>query len=246
MASALRSAFQRSLLQTSKQCSRSISRTTPALSDKLFVHRNTDYNNPDTPFEFTEENLKRAKAIINNYPVGHEAAGSIPLLDLVQRQLGWVPLSGMHYVAKMLNMSEMRVYEVCTFYTMFNREPVGKYHIQICTTTPCMLCDSDAIMDTIKSTLNIEVGGTTKDNLFTLSEVECLGACVNAPMVQINDFYYEDLTSKDMVEILDDLKAGRVPKPGPRNGRFSCEPAGGLTSLTTPPKEPGFMLQEGL
>jgi len=233
-------------MQVSKQCSRSISRTTPALSDKLFVHRNTDYNNPDTPFEFTDENLKRAKAIINLYPVGHEAAASIPLLDLVQRQLGWVPLSGMNYVAKMLNMSEMRVYEVCTFYTMFNREPVGKYHIQICTTTPCMLCDSDAIMDTIKSELNIEVGGTTKDNLFTLSEVECLGACVNAPMVQINDFYYEDLTVKDMKEILDDLKAGRVPKPGPRSGRFSCEPAGGLTSLTTPPKGPGFKVQEGL
>jgi len=230
----------------SKQFQRTLTRTAPAFSDKLFVHRDTPENNPNTPFEFTEENLKRAKAIIANYPEGHQAAATIPLLDLVQRQLGWVPLTGMNYVAKMLDMSEMRVYEVCTFYTMYNREPMGKYHIQICTTTPCMLCDSDGIMDTIRDTLGIEVGGTTKDKLFTLSEVECLGACVNAPMVQINDFYYEDLTPKDMVEILDDLKAGRVPKPGPRSGRFSCEPAGGLTSLTSPPPPPGFKLQDAL
>jgi len=250
MASVFRSSLQRLAIQaTRRQCqqhTRNLSRTTSLLSDKLFVHRDTDDNNPSTPFEFTEENLKRAKAIIANYPVGHEAAASIPLLDLVQRQLGWVPLSGMNYVAKMLNMSEMRVYEVCTFYTMFNREPMGKYHIQICTTTPCMLCNSDAIMETIQNKLNIDVGGTTPDKLFTLSEVECLGACVNAPMVQINDTYYEDLTSKDMADILDDLKAGRVPKPGPRSGRFSCEPAGGLTSLNTPPKGPGFQLQESL
>jgi len=250
MASVFRSSLQRLAIQaTRRQCqqhTRNLSRTTSLLSDKLFVHRDTDDNNPSTPFEFTEENLKRAKAIIANYPVGHEAAASIPLLDLVQRQLGWVPLSGMNYVAKMLNMSEMRVYEVCTFYTMFNREPMGKYHIQICTTTPCMLCNSDAIMETIQNKLGIHVGGTTPDKLFTLSEVECLGACVNAPMVQINDTYYEDLTSKDMADILDDLKAGRVPKPGPRSGRFSCEPAGGLTSLNTPPKGPGFQLQESL
>jgi len=253
MASVFRSSLQRLAIQaTRRQCqppqqlTRNLSRTTSLLSDKLFVHRDTDDNNPSTPFEFTEENLKRAKAIIANYPVGHEAAASIPLLDLVQRQLGWVPLTGMNYVAKMLNMSEMRVYEVCTFYTMFNREPMGKYHIQICTTTPCMLCNSDAIMETIQTKLGIHVGGTTPDKLFTLSEVECLGACVNAPMVQINDTYYEDLTSKDMADILDDLKAGRVPKPGPRSGRFSCEPAGGLTSLNTPPKGPGFQLQESL
>lgn len=246
MASSLRTAFSRGF-QASKHITRSLSRSAPVFSDKLFVHRDTEYNNPNTPFEFTEENKRRADAIIANYPKGHEAAASIPLLDLVQRQLGWVPLTGMNYVAKMLNMPEMRVYEVCTFYTMFNREPVGKYHIQICTTTPCMLCDSDSIMDVIKTKLGIEVGETTADKLFTLSEVECLGACVNAPMVQINDYYYEDLKPADMEEILEDLQTGRkVPVPGPRSGRFSCEPAGGLTSLTNPPKEPGYMLQEGL
>lgn len=225
---------------------RTIFQSSAFASDKLFVHRDTDYNNPDTPFEFSEVNKKRADTIISLYPKGHEAAATIPLLDLVQRQIGWVPLSGMNYVANLLKMPEMRVYEVATFYTMFNREPVGKYHIQICTTTPCMLCDSDSIMAVIRDTLKIEVGETTQDKMFTLSEVECLGACVNAPMVQINDLYYEDLTPKDMADIIDDLKSGKTPKPGPRNGRFASEPAGGLTSLTSPPKGPGFKLQSGL
>ncbi|XP_062915158.1 NADH dehydrogenase [ubiquinone] flavoprotein 2, mitochondrial isoform X2 [Mobula hypostoma] len=149
-------------------------------------------------------------------------------------------------VAEILKMPAMRVYEVATFYTMFNRKPVGKYHIQICTTTPCMLRNSDAIVKCIKEKLGIAVGETTSDKLFTITEVECLGACVNAPMVQINDNYYEDLTPKDMEEIIDELKAGKIPKPGPRSGRFSCEPAGGLTSLLEPPKGPGFGLQPGL
>jgi len=249
MASALRGALFRNIRKVNavnQLKSRNVSRTATAFSDKLFVHRDTEYNNPETPFEFTDDNLTRANTIIANYPKGHEAAASIPLLDLVQRQIGWVPLSGMNYVAKLLNMPEMRVYEVCTFYTMFNREPVGKFHIQICTTTPCMLRDSDSIMDVITSKLGISVGGTTKDNLFTLSEVECLGACVNAPMVQINDLYYEDLTPADMEEILDSLAAGKVPAPGPRSGRYASEPLGGLTSLTSPPYGPGFKLQEGL
>lgn len=225
---------------------RTIFQSSIAASDKLFVHRDTDDNNPNTPFEFSELNKKRADTIISNYPKGHEAAATIPLLDLVQRQIGWVPLSSMNYVAKMLNMPEMRVYEVATFYTMFNREPVGKYHIQICTTTPCMLCDSDSILAVIKDKLKIKVGETTQDKLFTLSEVECLGACVNAPMVQINDLYYEDLTPKDMEEIINDLTNGKTPKPGPRSGRFASEPLGGLTSLTSPPKGPGYKLQPDL
>uniref|UniRef100_A0ABM0GZU9 NADH dehydrogenase [ubiquinone] flavoprotein 2, mitochondrial-like n=1 Tax=Saccoglossus kowalevskii TaxID=10224 RepID=A0ABM0GZU9_SACKO len=178
-------------------------------------HRDTPENNPGTPFKFTPENLKRVKDIIGNYPEGHQAAAVIPVLDLAQRQHGWLPISAMHEVAGILEMSKIRVYEVATFYTMFNREPVGKYHIQICTTTPCMLRDSDGILDVIKNKLGIGVGETTKDNMFTLGEVECLGACVNAPMVQINDNYYEDLTTKDMEEIIDDLKANRTPKAGP-------------------------------
>ncbi|XP_057293648.1 NADH dehydrogenase [ubiquinone] flavoprotein 2, mitochondrial-like [Hydractinia symbiolongicarpus] len=246
MAAALGRTLVKNVCAFSQPKARNLFRSAIAASDKLFVHRDTDYNNPETPFEFSEVNKRRAETIISNYPTGHEAAATMPLLDLVQRQIGWVPLSGMNYVAKMLNMPEMRVYEVATFYTMYNREPVGKYHIQICTTTPCMLCDSDSIMKVIKDKLKIEVGETTNDKMFTLSEVECLGACVNAPMVQINDVYYEDLKPRDMEEIIDDLSNGRTPKPGPRNGRYASEPVGGLTSLTSPPKGPGFNLQPGL
>lgn len=213
---------------------------------KLFVHRHTADNNPDTPFEFTPETLKRAEAIIANYPEGHKAAAVIPVLDLAQRQHGWLPISAMNKVAELLGMSKMRVYEVSTFYTMFNREPVGKYHIQVCTTTPCMLCNANGIVDVIKKKLDIEMGQTTSDGLFTLNEVECLGACVNAPMVQINDNYYEDLQESDMERILDDLKAGRQPKAGPYSGRYAAEPSTGLTSLTEPPTGPGFGVRSDL
>ena len=213
---------------------------------KLFIHRDTPENNPDVTFEFTADNLKRIDGIVANYPEGHKAAAAIPVLDLAQRQHGWLPLSAMNKVAELLDMSRMRVYEVATFYTMFNREPVGKYHIQICTTTPCMLCNSTGILNCIQSKLGIEVGGTTSDGLFTLSEVECLGACVNAPMVQINDTYYEDLGVKDMEHILDELLAGRSPKAGPYNGRFAAEPISGLTTLNEPPKGPGFGVRADL
>lgn len=221
---------------------RCLHRTTPALGGQLFVHRDTPENNPDIPFELTPENLKRAQALIKNYPEGHQAAACLPILDIAQRQHGWLPISAMNCVAKLLDMPEMRVYEVATFYTMFNRNPVGKHFIQICTTTPCVYggVGSDVILDAIKKNLGIEVGETTPDKMFTLIEVECLGACVNAPMVQINDDYYEDLTVKDMNEILDDIKAGRKPAAGPRSGRFASEPLGGLTSLTEPPTGPGF------
>ncbi|NXH13660.1 NDUV2 dehydrogenase, partial [Bucco capensis] len=212
-------------------------------------HRDSPENNPDTPFEFTPENQKvqrKKEAITNSYPEGHKSAAVMAVLDLAQRQHGWLPISAMNKVAEVLEMPPMRVYEVATFYTMYNRKPVGKYHIQVCTTTPCMLRDSDSILEAIKKKLGIKVGETTPDKLFTLIEVECLGACVNAPMVQINDNYYEDLTPKDIEDIIDELKAGKVPKPGPRSGRFSCEPAGGLTSLTEPPKGPGFGVRADL
>merc|ERR1719370_454055 len=153
--------------------------------------------------------MKRAEALMSIYPAGHKKAAVIPLLDLAQRQHGnWLPLTAMHEVARILNMPRMRVYEVCTFYTMFNREPVGKYFVQICTTTPCMLRDSDSIMAAIQENLGIKNGETTKDGMFSLLEVECLRACVNAPMIQINDLYYEDLTVEDPHEILNDLQGG--------------------------------------
>jgi len=226
---------------------RSIQTTASARSDHLFVHRDTPEDNPNIKFEFTPENQNRVQAILSIYPEGHKRGALIPLLDLAQRQYGWLPISAMHKVAEILELPNMRVYEVATFYTMFLRKPTGKYHIQVCTTTPCWLRNSDVVLNTCRKKLGINVGETTKDKLFTISEVECLGACVNAPMMAINDDYYEDLTEKDTEEILQDLIDGKTPRPGPRtDGRYASEPKGGLTSLTETPTGPGFGLQAGL
>merc|ERR1712156_1150360 len=215
--------------------------------DTMVLHRDTAENNPKIKFEFSAENKARADAIMMNYPEGHKRAAVIPLLDLAQRQNGgWLPISAMHHVAEFIGIPRMRVYEVDTFYTMFIRNPVGKYHLQLCTTTPCWLRGSDEILKIIKDNLGIAVGQTTKDKMFTLSEVECLGACVHAPMIQINDDYYEDLTEKDMNEILEDLKAGKQPARGPRSGRFAAEPFGGPTSLTGEIPGPGYKCRADL
>jgi len=246
------SAVSKSLLSSATKQVRTLYLQSALSSDKLFVHRDSPENNPDTPFEFNAENKKRCEVIIGNYPKGHEAAACIPLLDLAQRQNNnWLPISAMHKVAEILKMPRMRVYEVATFYTMFNREPVGKYFVQICTTTPCILggVGSDIILEAIKKNLGINVGHTTPDKKFTLAEVECLGACVNAPMVQINDDYYEDLTVEDINRILNDFKNDKKPKPGPQSGqkgRFASEPKGGLTSLTSTPTGPGFGVRADL
>ncbi|XP_036887894.1 LOW QUALITY PROTEIN: NADH dehydrogenase [ubiquinone] flavoprotein 2, mitochondrial-like [Sturnira hondurensis] len=211
----------------------------------LCVHRDTPENNPDTPFDFTPEIYKRIEAIIKNYPEGHEAVAVLPVLDSAQRQNGWLPLSAMNKAAGILQVPPMRVYDVATFYTVYNQKPVGKYHPQVCTTTPHMLRNSDSILGAIWKKLGIKVGETTPDKLFTVIEVECLGVCVNAPiLVQINVNYYEDLTPKH-IEIIDELKTVKTPKPGPRRGHF-YEPAGGLTSSTEPPKRPGSGVEAGL
>ncbi|KAJ3300197.1 ndufv2NADH dehydrogenase flavoprotein subunit 2 [Borealophlyctis nickersoniae] len=209
-------------------------------------HRDTAENNPNVPFEFTPANLKRAQEIIRKYPPQYKKAATIPLLDLGQRQNGWTSISVMNYVAQLLEMPPMRVYEVATFYTMFNRQPVGKYFLQLCTTTPCQLCGSDKILETIQQHLGIKVGETTKDKLFTLVEVECAGACVNAPVLAVNDDYFEDLTSDTTKKILDALKAGKAPKAGPQSGRMNCEPAGGFTTLLSDPPGPGFRVRADL
>jgi len=237
------------VLQQVRRCvvpARGLHSSAALRSDTLAQHRDTPENNADVKFKFTDENMKRAKAIMSIYPSGHTRAAVIPLLDLAQRQHGWLPLQAMKEVAHILEMPEMRVYEVATFYTMFMRTPVGKYHLQVCTTTPCWLCGSDGVMQTIKDTLGIGPGESTKDGKFTLSEVECLGACANAPMLSVNDNYYEDLKVADVKEILAALQKGQTPPPGPRSGRFAAEPAGGLTSLTEEPTGPGFGVQEGL
>ncbi|UJR36152.1 hypothetical protein I4U23_028886 [Adineta vaga] len=245
----LRKLFNRqSIAISSSLVNRCISTSSYRLaSDKEFVHRDTKKNNSDVKFDFTPENYKRVEAILAMYPEGHQSAAVIPLLDLAQRQHdGWLPLSAMNKVAEVLKMARMRVYEVATFYTMFNRNPIGKYHIQVCTTTPCWLCNSDGILKAIENKLGIHVGQTTSDGLFTLSEAECLGACVNAPMLSINDDYYEDLTEKDIIEVLDEIKKGGKPKAGPRSKRYAAEPLAGLTSLTEEPKGPGYQLRKEL
>ena len=174
----------------------------------------------------------------------YKQAGIIPLLDLAQRQNGgFLPVAAMDKVAVIVGVAPMRVYEVATFYTMFNREKRGKYFIQLCGTTPCMICGSQDIKNTIMEHCNIKDGQTSEDGLFTLLEVECLGACANAPMVQINDDYYECLTPETMIELLEACKAGKQPEMGqwgslPMNGQISCEGPQGKTSLLDGPPPP--------
>jgi NADH-quinone oxidoreductase E subunit len=175
-------------------------------------------------FEFTQENLALAKQHIAKYPEGRQASAVLPLLELAQRQnKNWVPMAALDYIANMLDMPSIHVFEVVTFYTMFNLAPVGKYHIQLCGTTPCWLRGADAIKETCKSKLGIDLGETTKDGVFSLIEVECLGACANAPMIQINDDFYEDLDSNSMAKLLSDLSAGNKVKKGSQTGRKSSE-----------------------
>ncbi|KAK3985041.1 NADH-ubiquinone oxidoreductase 24 kDa subunit, mitochondrial [Cladorrhinum sp. PSN332] len=211
-------------------------------SDVLMVHRNTSDNNPNIPFKFSEQNEKIITEILKRYPPQYKKAAVMPILDLGQRQHGFTSISVMNEVARILEMPPQRVYEVASFYTMYNRTPVGKFHVQACTTTPCQLggCGSDVIVKAIKEHLGISQGETTKDGLFTFIEVECLGACVNAPMIQINDEYYEDLTPETIKSLLTALKesvtdASKAPKPGPVSGRDTCENSAGLTNLTSEP-----------
>jgi len=188
-------------------------------------------------FAFTPENEAQAKAIVARYPPGRQHSAIIPLLDLAQRQIGtetdtqgWLPIPVIEYVARYLAMPYIRAYEVATFYTMFNLAPVGRFHVQVCGTTPCMLRGSDDLLAACYAR-GMKKGATTGDGLFTLAEVECLGACANAPMVQINDDNYEDLTFETMTVILDALARGETPRPGPQVERQTSCPVGGPTTL---------------
>ncbi len=176
-------------------------------------------------FAFTKENAKAINNILLKYPEGRKASALLPLLDLAQRQYdNWLPKAAMSEVAKILSLPMIKVLEVATFYTMYNLYPVGKNLLQICTTTPCWLRGSEDIVSICKDKLGINFGATTKDNVFTLLEVECLGACSNAPMIQINDDFYEDLTKESMKKIIEDLKNGKQPKIGPQSDRKGAEP----------------------
>ena len=189
-------------------------------------------NQPES-FEFTPENRAWLDAQIAKYPPGRQASAVIPALWQAQKQHDyWLPQKAMEKVADLLGMPYIRVLEIATFYTMFNLAPVGKYFIQLCGTTPCMLRGADEIIKICEERIG-EQRQVTADGLFSWLEVECLGACCNAPMVQINDDYYEDLDAANFTRLLDDLAAGRPVKIGSQMGRVTSEPEGGLTSLTS-------------
>jgi NADH-quinone oxidoreductase E subunit len=183
-------------------------------------------------FAFTPENKALADKMIAKYPAGRQASAVLPLLDLAQRQVGgWLPRAAMDYVAATLDMAPIRVYEVATFYSMFNLKPVGKYLLQLCRTTPCWLRGSDKLTETCRRKLGIGPKETTPDGKFTLVEVECLGTCVNAPVVQINDDFYEDLDPAKFEKLLDALAKGKPVTPGSQTGRQGSAPDGGPTTL---------------
>lgn len=234
-----------------KYVPRSLARNTVVgkrFSSIISVHRDIKEDNPSIAFEFNAENQDRVKSILAKYPPQYKKGAVMPLLDLAQRQLGFTSISVMNYVAKLLDMPPMRVYEVATFYTMYNRKPMGKYNIQVCTTTPCQLCGSDGIMEAVSDFLQIKPGQTTKDKLFTFHEVECLGACVNAPMIAVNDDFIEDLTPEATLNVLKKLKAGETLESiGPVSGRESCEPySGPKVLLSDEPNDVRKQIQEAL
>jgi NADH-quinone oxidoreductase subunit E len=185
-------------------------------------------------FAFTPENLKWAKAEIKKYPEGCQASAVLSLLWRAQEQNGgWVTEPALRYVADMLSMAYIRVYEIVTFYTMFNLQPVGRNYVQVCGTTPCMLRGAEDIKDACRKHIGPK-DTVSEDGMFSWTEVECLGACVNAPMAQINKYYYEDLTPENFEAILEKLRKGEHVEPGPQDGRQAAAPVGGPTTLTDP------------
>ena len=196
------------------------------------------HKEPDS-FAFDAESEAKIATILKRYPEGKQASAVIPLLYVAQRQMGrltqsaWVPRVAMDVIADRLSMPPIRVYEVATFYFMFNMKPIGRHHLQLCGTTPCMLRGSDDVLRACKDAGGVKgVGDTSADGMFTLTEVECLGACVNAPMLQIDDDYYEDLNYESTVKLLEAFKRGERPKPGSAIGRMASAPAGEQTVLT--------------
>ena len=199
-------------------------------------------------FTFTAANLEWAKAQIKQYPEGRQASAVLSLLWRAQEQMGgWLPEPALRYIADMLGMAYIRVYEIVTFYTMFNLAPVGRYYVQVCGTTPCMLRGAEDIKNACRKHIGPK-DTVSADGLFSWTEVECLGACVNAPMAQINKYYYEDLTPENFETILEKLRKGEHVEPGPQDGRQASAPATGPNTLTdsaiygtdTSAPEPGY------
>lgn len=192
---------------------------------------------PDQPesFAFTPANLAWAQAQIAKYPEGRQASAIIPLLWRAQEQEGWLSRPAIEAVADMLGLARIRALEVATFYFMFQLAPVGRVHVQVCGTTPCMLCGAESLVEVCRTRIGPKAH--TVYGEFSWEEVECLGACSNAPMVQIGKDFYEDLTAESFAGLLDAFGRGEVPAPGPRNGRFASEPLGGPTALKLPEGE---------
>ncbi len=191
------------------------------------------HNEQPDSFTFTEMNQKWAEGQLTKYPEGRQASAVIPLLWRAQEQEGWISKPALETVADMLDMAYIRVLEVATFYFMFQLQPVGSVaHIQVCGTTSCMICGAEDLISVCREKIAETAHVISEDGKFSWEEVECLGACANAPMVQIGKDYYEDLTVERFTKIIDEFAAGKIPTPGPQNGRFAAEPMGGLTALT--------------
>jgi len=183
-------------------------------------------------FEFTSKNLDKIEKIIKNYPTGKQQSAVMALLYLVQSQNNnWIPLVAMKYIAKLLVMPYIKVYEVATFYTMYNLSPVGNHFIQVCTTTPCMISGAYKLIEACKEKISPNENTLSKNKSCSWIEVECLGACVNAPMMQINNDYYEDLDKQKTLKILDQILKGETPKPGSYKGRLNSEPENNRKTL---------------
>jgi NADH-quinone oxidoreductase subunit E len=191
-------------------------------------------------FAFDAESEAEIAKIVTRYPAGRQASAVLPVLYIAQNQMkrqtgsAWVPVKAMDAVGARLGMAPIRVYEVATFYFMFNTKPIGKFHLQVCTTTPCWLRGSDEVTAACRKETGIEGWGETSDDkMFTMTEVECLGACVNAPILQVDDDFYEDMDATKVTELLAALRRGERPKPGSMTGRLTSAPEGGPTTLTT-------------
>ena len=183
-------------------------------------------------FEFSSSSLEEAKKVIANYPEGKQQSAVMALLYIAQRQNNnWIPLAAMKYIAKFLNMPYIKVYEVATFYSMYNLSPVGKYFVQVCTTTPCMIRGANKLVEACKEKISENESELSSDKSCSWQEVECLGACVNAPMMQINEDYYEDLDKEKTLKIFDTILKGQKPKPGSYRGRINNEPENNRKTL---------------
>ena len=202
-------------------------------------HAHAAFEQPDS-FAFDAESQAEIDKTIAKYPPDKQASAVLPLLWIAQRQMGrqtnsaWVPIKAMDEIARLLDIAPIRVYEVCTFYLMFNTAPVGKYHLQLCTTTPCWLRGSDQVVAACREATGLKGWKeNSPDGLFTMTEVECLGACVNAPILQVNDDFYEDMDAEKTKALIEALRRGEVPKPGSMSGRQTSAPEGGPITLTT-------------